>query len=78
MNTSNESREQQAMDADAERTVAVVEGIYELTDRDSTQSRYLPERIRTAIANGTIDDEDLSGDVAVLWKSCLGGGDNFN
>ena len=77
MDTSNESREQQAMDADAERTVAVVEGIYDLRGRDSTQSRYLPERIRTAIANGTIDDEDLSGDVAVLRKSFLGGGANF-
>lgn len=75
MNTSNESREQQAMDADAERTVAVVEGIYDLRGRDSTQSRYLPERVRAAIANGTIDDEDLSGDVAALRASFLGDND---
>jgi hypothetical protein len=75
MNTSNESREQQAMDADAERTVAVVESIYNLSNRDSTQSRNLPERVRTAIANGTIDNEDLSGDVAALRASFLGDND---
>jgi hypothetical protein len=72
MNTSNESPERQAIEADAERTVAVVESIYELGGRDSTQSRYLPERVRAAIANGTIDDEDLSGDVAALRASFLG------
>ena len=71
LNTSDESAAQEAINLDEDRTVAVMEGVYNLRDRDSTQSRHLPEKIITAIDQATLHTLDLSGDEAALRMSFL-------
>jgi hypothetical protein len=71
LNTSDESVAQEAINLDEDRTVAVMEGVYNLRDRDSTQFRHLPEKILTAISQATLHILDLSGDEAALRMSFL-------
>ena len=71
LNTSDQSPAQVAINLDEDRTVAIMEGVYNLRDRDSRQFRNLPEKILTAISQARLHTVDLSGDEAALRMSFI-------